>query len=186
VIQSRMKRALFTAAIVLGMPTMLVAQEADHQTAVPDQEELEAIFAELQQVHLQLEEIQMQALQDPQLSAAQEQLGEEIRQAMESHDPTMKDRMARVQALETEAANAHQAGDHDRLQLLMTEAQQLEEHFMAVQHHVLEEPAIATKVTAFQTQLERKMVEVDPDAQTLITRFRELEGRLQAAMRAGA
>jgi len=176
------RRALFTAALALGLPAMAITQEA----AAADQQEVEGWLREMEQVHNQLESLQMQALQDPQLSRAQEQLGEDIRVAMERLDPAIQQRMARVEALEVEAVAAQQGNDVQKLQQLMQEAQQIQQHFMIVQQQVLEEPQIMAKVTDFQGQLERRMVEMNPQAQALISRFRELEGKLSAAMQSGA
>lgn len=181
--KSMMKRGLLTAAIVLGVPAIAVAQAP---AALPNQQEVEGWLMELNDLHQQLEDIQRQALQDPALFAAQEELGEEIRMAMEQRDPSMAQRMARVESLESEAIGAQQSGDTQKLQELMAEAQQIQEHFMSVQQSVLDQPAIASKVDDFQVQLERKMLDVDPGSAGLITRFRELETKLQTAMRGGA
>jgi hypothetical protein len=176
----RIQRALLTASLMMFAPALANAQQAP--AAAATQQQLEALFQEFQQVHLQLESIQIQALQDPALAAAQEQLGQEIRQAMESTDPSLPQKISRIEALESEAMNAQQTGDANRLQQLMVEAQQIEEHFMTVQQQVLESPAIASKVSAFQTQLETKMKQVNPQTETLITRFRTLETQLASAM----
>jgi hypothetical protein len=172
-------RALVTAAVILAIPSIAAAQT--HQPGA-DERQLEALFEELQEVHTKLEDIQMQALQDPGLSAEQAQLGEEIQQAMVAHDPTMVDRLARAEALESEAVAAQQSGDTQRLQELMSEAQTIQMQFMALQQEVIAQPAISQRLEAFQVRLEEKMLEVDPAAESLITRFRELEGILSAAM----
>jgi chromosome segregation ATPase len=178
VIQQLSKRALLTAALMVGLPMAAAAQAG----GAGSQAEVEGLLREMQQVHTQLEGLQQQALQDPQLSAAQEELGEEIKVAMERIDPQMEQRLSRIEALEGEAASAHQAGNGERLQELMAEAQQIQQHFMNVQQQALEQPQIATKVDAFQTRLERRMVEMNPEAEGLINRFRELETRLMALM----
>lgn len=153
--------------------------------ADPSEEQVEAWFNEFQQVHQQLEGIQAEALQDPALNAAQEELGEEIQLAMATADPNLDQRVARVQAIEAEAAAAQQEGDVERLQELMGEAQDIQNHFMQVQAATLEQPAIATKLAAFQEQLEARMIDINPEAQALMTRFRELEQRIEAALMPG-
>jgi hypothetical protein len=105
---------------------------------------------------------------------------------MERIDPAMDERMARIEALESEAASAQQQGDGQKLQQLMVEAQQIQFHFMSVQQQALEKPQIATRVADFQTRLERRMLEVNPQAQNLINRFRELEEKLAGVMGTGA
>src|SRR5690606_33697251 len=151
----------------------------------PSGEGMQAWFTEMQEVHQQLEVIQQEALADPELSAKQEALGEEIRLAMEVVDPSMTQRMERVQELETEATAAQAAGDTEKLQQVIQEAQQIQEHFLNVQQTALSEPTMAAKLQDFQTALEAKMVEVDPEAETLIVRFRELEAKISALMNGG-
>jgi hypothetical protein len=183
VVKSRMYRAFALSAFALGTPALLAAQEA---ASAPTQHDLEAIFAEFQEIHHQLEDIQLQALQDPQLNAAQEALGEEIRTAMEARDPALRQQMERIESLEGEAVSAQQAGNLEKLQELMVEAQAIEQRFLTIQQQVLTTPSIAAKIEAFQTELERKMVEVNPQTASLISRFRELESKLSTAMQGGA
>ena len=84
-IQSRSTRAVLTALLALGLPAVAAAQAPAPANA--SEAQVEEWFAEFQQVHQQLESIQAQALQDPQLSAAQEELGQEIQLAMATADP---------------------------------------------------------------------------------------------------
>jgi hypothetical protein len=181
-VSNRLQRWFLTVVFALSIPSIAVAQAPGSPA---EGAEIQALFDELQRVHLQLEEIQMRALQDPQLSAEQAQLGERIQAAMEQTDPTLANRIARAEALETEAMTAQQAGNAQRLEELVVEAQAIQQHFMTVQQQVLGQPAIAQQLTTFQTRLESKMLEVDPAAATLISRFREIEDKLSEVM-AGA
>jgi hypothetical protein len=177
-----LKRVLLAAAVVMAAPSVTVAQGAP---AATDPAQLEVLFDEFQELHTKLESIQMKALEDPALGAEQAQLGEQIQQAMMDRDPSLADRVDRADALEAEAISAQQSGDMQRLNELMVEAQQIQLQFMAVQQEVLSQPPLSDRLEAFQGRLERKMLELDPSTQSLIDRFRELEGILSAAM-AGA
>lgn len=195
-VSSIIKRAFLASAIAFVLPAAATAQApgAGHDHAAGsahahegiDREEVGVWMTELQQVHEQLEGLQQQALQDPAINAAQEELGEEIRVAMAEADPTLDEQLARMATLESEATTAQQTGDVQTLQTLMGEAQQIQQRFISVQQQVLGQPQIAGKVANFQTQLESKMLELDPEAEALITRFRELETKLNEAMGAGA
>lgn len=179
-------RGILAAALALAIPIALAAQTPEPtDSAAPPDEELQGWLQEMQQVHEQLEELQREALMDPQLSAQQQELGEEIRVAMGAVDPTMDERMTRVEEIQAEATEAQGAGDSEKLNELMTEAQQIQQHFMDVQENALADPSIATKLESFQTELEAKMVELDPEAEGLITRFRELEERIGGAVSDG-
>lgn len=173
----------FLMAVALGLPVAAMAQEgspAAGQTA--EQQEVQTWLAELEGLHSQLEALQNRALEDPELSAAQEELGDEIRGAITAADPSIQQRMDRMGELETEASAASQGGNMQRLQELMTEARDIQDHFFEVQQRVLETPELAAKLNSFQDQLQRKMLQLDPGAQALMDRFRELEGKLTEAL----
>lgn len=185
---SVVRRTLTAALLVTVVPAALMAQNGGPgSTGDPDPAELERMFVEYQRVHMQLEGIQQQALADPALASAQEELGEEIQRAMESLDPTMKEWMARANVLEAEAHSVQQAGDDERLEELVAERDALTERFFALQQRVVSEPVIAMKVAGFQNRVQARMLEVDARTAEYIGRLRELEMVLQAAAaRSGA
>lgn len=174
---------ILAVALLLAIPFAAKAQTPD--TAAPSEAQVGEWFSEFQEVHQQLEVIQAAALQDPELNAAQEELGEEIQMAMLAVDPTLDQRMTRVHELESEALAAQQEGDSQRLQELMGEAQEIQAHFMSVQESALGRPEIADKLNAFQTRLEAVMIDIDPTAEALMIRFRELETMIEAAIAQG-
>jgi hypothetical protein len=192
VFSARTKQVGFALTVALFAPVALVAQAAEtpapapEATAAPDatasEEQVEGWYTELQGLHQRLTEIQERALEDPQLQASQEALGTEIRAAMTVSDSTMAAKMARMETLQAEAEAASSANDMNRLQALMLEATEIQEEFEALQRRVLEEPGMAAKLGVFQTALQAKMVQVEPEAQGLMNRFRELETLLTAAM----
>jgi chromosome segregation ATPase len=179
-----MKRTLLALVALVALPAALPAQQPQQPGAqIP--ENVRPLLMEMQQLHVRLEGIQQQALEDPQLSAAQDALGESIKQTMETIDPTLTESMERVQDLETEAAEAQRSGDQAKLQQLAAEAEQIQTKFLTAQEQALQQPALAAQIDSFQTQLERKMAEVDPEAQALIERFKELQVQIASVMQGG-
>jgi hypothetical protein len=179
----RHSSVLLIALLVGGLlgANPLAAQQAPQAAAArATTENVQAWFGELEQIHEQLEEIQIRALQDPELSAAQAELGEQIKDAMERADPSLPERLARMEHMEEEAAVAQQTGNTAKLLELGAEAEGIQRQFLTAQEKALEQPEIAARVTAFQRTLERKMIELNPETQGLISRFRELEARLIA------
>ena len=85
-----------------------------------------------------------------------------------------------MDAMEAEALAAEERGDHARLQQLGAEVDQIQRAFLAAQERALQQPEVAAQVSAFQQRLQRKMIELDPAAAHVLTRFRELEARLAA------
>ncbi len=179
---SLVRRTLTAAFLITAAPVALAAQHAGPGNATdPDPAELERMFVEYQRVHMELEGIQQRALADPALARAQEELGEEIQLAMEALDPTMREWMARASVLEAEAHSVQQAGDEERLEVLVAERDALTERFFNLQQRVVSEPGIAMKVAGFQTSVQARMLEVDARTAEYIGRLRELEMVLQAA-----
>lgn len=178
----RIAAALLGMMLALALPTALTAQAPG---AAPQGAEVQAMITELQQLHTQLEDVQQQALQDPELSAMQEEISNRIMAEMDDADPQLEQQMDRISELEAEARTAQQAGNVDRLRELVGEAQQIQAHFLEVQQSVLEQPEVAEMVDGFQTRLETRMVELDPEISGVLERFRELEGRVAEAMGQG-
>lgn len=178
---SRTIRAAVIALVAFAVPTMLVAQDP----AVPaeaQQQEVQTWLAELQQIQARLGEIQTEALEDAELRAQQEELGTELQAAIEEENPELAADAERIEALEQEAVQAQQSGDQEQLQQLAAEAQQIQTRFAMAQAQVLERPEVASKVEAFEADLEAKMVEIDPEADALIERYEELGEKVQEVM----
>jgi chaperonin cofactor prefoldin len=183
-------RASVLAAAALAAPITIAAQQpAPAPAAEPQQElqqELQSWVVELQQIQAKLAEIQAKALEDAQLQASQEAIGAEVKASMEKLDPALAGSVERVQALEEEAAKAQQSGDQAKLQQLAAEAQGIEARFMEAQAKALEQPELANKIESFQSSLEKKMAEVDPQAPALIQRYKELGAKIQSALKGTA
>ncbi|CAN5618672.1 hypothetical protein BH23GEM6_BH23GEM6_02870 [soil metagenome] len=179
---SKIKKTALVAFAIAALPGMAAAQQSGAPSAA-EQQQVQGWLAEMQQIHGELQELQTRALQDPQLSAAQLALGESIRTAMEQADPTLQQRMQRLQTLDSEAAAAQQAGDNAKLQQLGAEVQQIQEQFVAAQQKALvEQPQLAAQMQTFQTDLEAKMVQLNPQAEQLLARFEQLQTRLAGVM----
>lgn len=186
---SFVSRFLLFAVFSATVPAALAAQEPASpapapQAGAPDQQQVQNWLSELQQLHLKLERIQARAAEDPQLQSAQAELGNEIKEAMEKVDPQLPAQLERVERLEAEAGQAQQAGDEAKLQQLAQEAEAIQIRFLEARTRVFQQPEIAAKLEAFQTRMERRMAEVDPEAPELIKRFQELEEKLSTALQA--
>lgn len=130
--------------------------------------------------------MQEAALQDSTVRAAEEALNADLLVAMALIDPTIKDRMARLSAMGTEIGAAQAAGNGELFSQLMNERQGIQQHLMTVRDSALAEPVLAAKVEGFRKQIELKILEMNPGAQSLITRLHELEVLIGQAMGSGA
>jgi hypothetical protein len=169
---------LLALLVVVASPLRLAAQT----TPTPEQEaEIQAWFLEMENLSEQINPIQTAARQHPEIHTKEVALSEALSLAIRVIDPTMDERMARVRQLETQADSARTAGNQEQLQGIISEALEIRQHFMTIQQSAMEEPAMAEKFAVFQAELERKMVELHPEAQPMIARYHELDGLLQTA-----
>lgn len=113
-------------------------------------------------------------MQDPELQAEQEEVSLQVRTAMLEADPTLETQALRMQELHAEVQEAQAEGDADRLGVLMGEVDEIQQNVSATQAEVMEQPEIADRVEAFQTRVHARMIEEDPEAETLLQRLHEI------------
>lgn len=159
-------------------------QPAQPQLSPQQQQQLQAWYTELQQIGARVAAAQAKALEDPALGARHKALGTDIEAAVVRIDPSLSGLPQRVQQLDTQMRDAYEKRDQPRFQQLAAEGQQLEAKFVRARTQALAQPELATRMKAFETDLEKKMVQVEPELPRLVERGRELQGRLQNAMRA--
>lgn len=178
-IHTALRTAFFALAIV-ALPAGLQAQATEEASPVPEglPPEATAWLTEIQQIHVQLSQLQEVALQDPELAARRDSLGEHIRVAMEEIDPSLSENMTRIQEMEEQAAQAQARSDDATLTQLRAEAQLIEQQFLSVQDQALQQPQLAAELSTFQTLLQEKILTASPDAPRLLARFQELEEKL--------
>lgn len=153
-------------------PTALTAQA--EQLPVEARE----LVVEMQQIQAQLAPVQQQALAGAGIQQAQQELGGFLGQAMLEIAPESRVDMERLAALRMEAQTAQAAEDQERLGSITAEAQELAQRLEAAQQQAMQLPAVQAQLEAFQTRLEQKMVEIDPEVAPLIERHREIQGEL--------
>jgi hypothetical protein len=175
----RFSRQFIAVAMVLAAPAVLAAQ----QQAAPPQltPELQAMVVELQQLQGRLLPIQQQAMQDSELRSEQEAIAQ-IVQAAIAEEPALADIERRAADLQTRAEAAQQAGNEAQLQQVAIEVQQLQQQVMSAQAQVFERPEIAARAEAFQSRLQARMIEIDPEVEPMIQRYAEIERRLAAEL----
>jgi hypothetical protein len=180
-------RASFVALATLLLPLGLAAQQrpvAQQRAAAPTpaQQQAQGWYMELQGIQMQLGPAIAQAMRDPRIQAAQKALGAEIQAALNKADPGLAALEPRMKAMEAEAAKAQQAGDRARLQKLMQDAAPIQQRLMRAQQAVFNQPAVVRKANAFESQLQAKLIQIDPKNGPLIQRSKQLQTQLQRVM----
>ena len=194
-----LKRTIRAAAVALAvtaLPASLFAQRnptpqrtsaprATAPTLTAAQREMQGWYQELMQIGARLQTAQVKAMQDPQLRAAQEQLGRDLKAAVLKADPSLSGIEALAQVMEADALRAKQAGDQAKLMRLTQEAQQIQMKLMNAQQQALRSnPALAQRARSFEEQLRKGMVAVEPQTMALVERGKMLQQKLEQAARA--
>lgn len=178
-------RSILFALLFVAAPAGLVAQQQGAIDPAQLPPEAQELITEIQQLQEQLQPIQEEAFQDPEIQAAQQALGAEIQEAMVEVDPATPQRMERLQELMVQAQAAQAAQDQEAMTEIVTEARGLEQELQAAQAAVLQSSEIAPQVEAFEAKLLERMIEVDPEAESMIERAQELDARLAAFLGQG-
>lgn len=164
--------------VALCAPATLSAQQQQQQ--LPPEVQEWAI--ELQELQSQLQPLQEQALQEPEIQAEQASVVEALFETMVASNPETAQRIERLEGLMQEAQAAQEAGDAERIAQLSAEAAELQPQIQAAQAEALSHPDVQPRVAAFQQKLNARVVEIDPAAEQVIERIAELDARIAAAM----
>lgn len=179
-------RATFLSLLFAMVPLGLFAQQQDAIDPEQLPPEAQELITELQQLQAQLQPIQQQVLQDPEIQTAQQTLAADIQEAMAEMDPSTPERLERLQELMTQAQAAQEEQDATAMGEIVAEARALEEQLQAAQAAAIESPEIAPRVEEFEARILEKMVEVDPEAESMIERAQELDAKLAAVLGQGS
>jgi uncharacterized membrane-anchored protein YjiN (DUF445 family) len=144
-----------------GLLTLTVAVLPNHLMAQAQPAEIEA----------RIEAVQQQAMQDPEIQAAAEELQSLIESTMIRLDPNFTEVAQRAEALQAEVAAAQEASDNARLHELAAEAQEIQQTIAPLQARALQEPAVQEKLDEYRLKLFTRMVELNPDVQEWIAQL---------------
>jgi hypothetical protein len=171
----------YPAFLSLALAALLLPIAANAQERQPPPE-VQEWMREMQQIQIQLQPIQQQALQDPAVQQEQQEVSRVVREAIVSADPANGERLDRMEAILEEARSAQEAGDTAKLAALTSEAADLQPRVEAAQAEALAQPQVEARVAQFQDNLRAKMIELDPAAEERIERLQQLAQRVQEAM----
>jgi ABC-type proline/glycine betaine transport system substrate-binding protein len=176
---STIKSLLMLLALLVA-PAALTAQQPT--APPPPSPEVQGWITEIQQLEQRLGPIQARAMEDAGLQQAQTELNAAIVTALMQSTPEVQADLRRIETIQPELRAAQEAGDEEQLRRLVTEAQQLQQRLGEAQMRVLQQPEIAAQAEAFQTRLEARMIEIEPQAEAMLQRFLSLQTQILAAM----
>ncbi|HEU4559102.1 MAG TPA: hypothetical protein VFS20_14675 [Longimicrobium sp.] len=171
-------RAAALAAALLALPAaahaQVQAQPTSTQTAAaPAQNEA----AQLQQ---RIAALQQQAMQDPALKAAEDNVGTVLQAAMERLDPAAHQKSARAEAMKAEIVAARAANDVARLNQLARESDELTAYFNALRPRAMAQPEVQAARQAYIEKMFERMKQIDPNVQQYVDRLAELRQSTRA------
>lgn len=114
----------------------------------------------------------VRAREAPAVQAAERDAEAAMRAAMQRLDPDFAGREARARDLNAEVAEAREAGDNARLNLLAGEADQLRSYFGPLRERAMADPAVVAARQRLEQAMMARMTELDPEAPALIARVR--------------
>lgn len=172
-----MRRTIRLAALgaaLLAVPAAANAQQAQTASAAPAGGEI----AQLQQ---RINQLQQQALHDPALKAAEEQVGTVLQAAMERLDPAAHQKSARAAAMPAEVAAARAVNDNAKLNQLAQEANELTAYFNALRPRAMAQADVQAARQAYVAKVFERMKQIDPGVQQYVDRLTALRQGKQAA-----
>jgi hypothetical protein len=130
-------------------------------------------------------QLEQQAMADSALQKQLVALQAHIQEEMVQEDPEFGEKEDRLVELRAEMSEAQQSGDQEAMSSIAAEGQALDTTLRQLQAEVLANEDIASKVTAFQENVQAKMAEIDPEAPELIERASEIAAILQGGTMPG-
>lgn len=185
-------RLLFSLVTTLGLVLFWVgsaearqSQQQQQQQTPPDT--IQELIKEYQELQQRVDSLEVKALeQNEDLQDQREELVVAIDDAISTQFPDLDDKVERLEEIQAEYVAAQEAGDTERLQALMAEAQQIQQQLQAAQAAVLEREEIAEMMESFQKDLRKEMTEIDPDTPKMLARMEEIARIIQGRPVMGA
>lgn len=127
----------------------------------------------LMQAQMRVMQAQQKALADPGIQAEMQALQQAVEAEMIRLDASLAPKVKRFHALEDQLKNltAEQKQDTNLMRSLMTEVQSLGMELSKYEGQVMANAALKQRVDAFQSKIEKKMAEFEPDLQQLIAQL---------------
>lgn len=188
-LNTRISNAFLRSGFSLVILLLVGAASAHAQQATPSPldvqpapDSIQEMVAEYQEKAQRYTAIQSQVMMaNEDLQERQAAISDLVVTSLFETHPEAEAQIARLDAIEAEAAAAQQAQDMDLLGQLIAEAGSIQNTLQTAQDRVLEQENVKTQIDGFEADLMALMLDVDPEAQTLRTRLDELSAILNAA-----
>lgn len=165
---SKVLRAGSVAVALVIAPVHLAAQAAPAAAAADPAQEI-------QQINTRLQEVQQQAMTDPAVQKENTDLNNTLNAAMERTGTEAKVALQRAETIKADVEAAQAAQDNAKLTELAEEAKALQATINAARAQAMKDPAVQKEIQEFRKALFKRMLEIEPKAQQMVTRLSELQ-----------
>lgn len=177
------RRTLRGLTLVLGLAALgtlpMSGQETQEEASPETEQSRQELMQEFNELRQELTQIRQQAMEDPELQRMRDSLNRSIAVAAEEVEPGSKEKLERLEEIQTEIQAAREEGDQEEMQSLIQELQTLREEVAAATRQVLSREEIRAQYRAFEEATLARMEEIDPRTTELVSRVEEIQARLQ-------
>lgn len=146
------------------------------------EEEMQKLYQEYQEVNQQLELIQAQAFQDPEVSELAEGFSDYIEEKMVEMNPEAEKLMSDRDAMIQEIQVAQMEDDQEKAQELQQNYQQINGQIQGIQQQVFQNPDVIERQQEIENIVINKMIEIEPETEILLERIQEISTEFEKLM----
>lgn len=191
------RRLRSTLVVALGVVTMagLTACDGDGEgggtssdtasmsgqaSGLPSARQSGGAMMEMKRLNKQLNSIRQQAMQDSSLQRQAQELQTMIDAAIREMSPQAGQQLDRMDSIRGQLQTAQSQGDTAQLRSLIMEAQKLNRALQKLRQRAMQQDEIAQAIKEFRKDLEARMREVNPQADSLMDRADSLRTEMQS------
>ncbi len=147
-----------------------------------NQEEMQELYNESMQLNQQLQAIQQQAYEDPEISFQAEEFNNMIEELIYQADPEAEELLRKQESLEEEFYAAQSEQNSEKIAELQQEYRELDEELNPIRQKVFQREDVIQMQNELETQVLSKMQEIEPDTMNLIERLQVVQTKLNEMM----
>ena len=131
-------------------------------------------------IQQRLGSLQQQAMADSSIQAELGKVQEAVEAAMVEMDPELPGYRERLTQLGADLRAAEEAGDTETAQKILQEGNALQSKLQQAEATAIQQEGVAAKIATFQEHMTERMNELDPEAEALMARAKEISDQLRA------
>lgn len=163
--------------MVLLLLIMFAGESVGQLKKVPP--EYKKLVKEYSDLYKKIQSIQKEAMSDPELIEAGENLRNKMTDLMIKKDPSVKKLLEEREKIESQV-DANPNMDQETLKKLHAEYQELTKKLQKHQHAVMEQADIKAEAERIDEKVKQRMNQINPETPKLIERMKVLQEKLES------